>query len=121
MKTNFLRSLFVCISLFGGLLSCEYKKIQPLEMEFPENVSFSKEVIPILNSCAVCHNGATEPDLRENFAYEALTQGKYVIPGSPAESNLIKTIEEGHPSPSAVSTQEITLIKAWITQGAENN
>jgi hypothetical protein len=121
MKNNTLLSLFICISFFAGLLSCEYKKIQPLEMAVPDNVSFSNDIIPILNSCAICHNGATEPDLRENFAYKALTEGKYVTPGSPTESKLIKTIQGGHPSASAVSTQELTLMKAWITQGAENN
>jgi hypothetical protein len=93
-------------------------------------VSFSKEIIPIFNkSCNMsgCHNkGGIKPDLSEQNAFTALTNGGYYNVSDPPSSLLYLWLT-GKKSPAmpigaANNPSNINgLTLAWITQGAKNN
>ena len=89
----------------------------------PEGVSFADDVLPIFTKCTGCHNGNTSPDLRAANAYNALIPN-YVTAGNSAASKLYNHLPGiGHPLDVGftLSATEISLIKGWIDQGAENN
>lgn len=70
------------------------------------------------NNCMQCHDGSRDPDLREDYSYNALLTGNYVIPENAAGSPLYIELEKGHRN---LSNDELKLIQGWIDQGAENN
>ena len=103
--------------------------------ELPVRVDFNYHVKPLLSDrCFFCHGpdekarkGKLRLDTQEG-AFKALADGKFIIkPGDAANSELIHRIttsdpEELMPPPKAnlaLSTDEVVLLKKWITQGAE--
>ena len=101
----------------------------------PARVDFNYHVKPLLSDrCFLCHGpdekarkGKLRLDTKEG-AFKALADGKFIIkPGDAANSELIHRItsvdpEEVMPPPKsnlALSTDEIALLKKWVTQGAE--
>jgi hypothetical protein len=96
--------------------------------EITRTVSFSTDIIPIMNSnCSMsgCHNtGGKAPDLSEANAYNSLTNGGYVTVDDPQTSSLYlwMTGKKGTPMPvSGINKDYNALILAWIRQGAINN
>ncbi len=98
--------------------------------EVTRTVSFSTDIIPILNSkCNLsgCHSsGGIKPDLSESKALNTLTNGGYVNTGSPENSEIYLwltgkkavAMPVGGPSnPSNINQ----LVLAWIKQGTNNN
>jgi mono/diheme cytochrome c family protein len=102
-----------------------------------EAVSFSTQVKPILDeNCLACHSPGGEGLEASGFSmetYEDLMKGtRYgamVVPGDTLGSNLL-VLMEGRADPSIsmphgsgdpVSESDIDAIRAWISQGAENN
>ena len=100
-------------------------------------VSYSAQVKPILDeNCLACHVAGGEGFEASGFSmetYEDLMQGTeygaMVVPGDPLGSNLL-VLMEGRADPSIsmphgggepVPETEIEIIRAWISQGAENN
>ena len=83
-----------------------------------EDVSFQNEIQPIFTSrCIGCHGGTLNPDLREGNSYTSLVPA-YVNANNAASSALVIQLENGHQN---VPNEDITLIKAWINQGAQDN
>jgi hypothetical protein len=115
--------------LAGGFLllsSCYYDSRDATdipEVPEPEGVSFADDVQPIFNKCTQCHNGSTDPDLREGNSYDALVPD-YVDPFNAEGSELYQNLPGvGHPLNVgfSLSAEEIATITGWINQGAENN
>ena len=108
-------------------------------------VSFEKEVMPILSSsCLSCHDGSGEGSSESGFNVNSYADlmggtkfGDVIVPGDSASSTIYRLV--GHKaSPSIqmpphhdstkastklkpLSSQEIETIKLWIDQGAQNN
>jgi len=106
-----------------GITSCEYKYIDPIVVELPDDpVSFAEQVEPIFqDKCATCHS-STNPILTEGDAYDNLINGNYVDTLAPESSVLYEKVEEGHPGgSSALNATQLALILKWIQEGAKNN
>ena len=84
-------------------------------------VSFVKDVAPILNSkCGTCH----VDQQRGNFSlvsFNVISTGGGVIQGDPATSRLIEVIESNEMPKGGgkVSKPELDVLKAWIAAGAK--
>ena len=119
MKKSLLVILgFVLISI----TSCEYKYIDPIEVQLPdEPVIFSTQIEPIFQEkCITCHS-STNPILTEGNAYNSIVNGNYINVEIPESSILYDKVSGGHPGGNSLSATEIALILKWITDGAENN
>ena len=90
------------------------------------NVSFEKDVRPILQaSCEGCH-GETQTsglDLRtRDAAMKGGDNGAAIVPGRAYQSRLYRRIagleEPSMPMNGALTPQQIAIIKTWIDQGA---
>lgn len=98
-----------------------------------EPVEFNRDIRPILTKhCTACHGGVKAAGgISYIFREMALSQGESgaypIVPGKPAESEMLKRIrsqdpdevmpqpKHGPPLPEA----EIALIERWISEGAE--
>ncbi|MCX8511593.1 MAG: DUF1549 domain-containing protein, partial [Chthoniobacteraceae bacterium] len=93
-------------------------------------VQFSRDILPLLSeNCLSCHGqdeshrkGELRLDLRE-----AAVLKKAVVPGNPAESELIKRIvttdvDEVMPPPKShkapLTQEQVDILKRWIAEGA---
>jgi mono/diheme cytochrome c family protein len=101
-----------------------------------QDVSFKNQVQPILKKyCAECHTGSGAGTQKSGFAldsYQSLMKGTkfgpVVIPGSAVSSSLYRLVS-GAVDPSirmphgkeTLSRADISLIEAWIDQGAKDN
>lgn len=115
--------LFILGFILIIITSCEYKFIDPIEIELPdEPVSFSEQIEPIFqNKCITCHS-STSPILTIGNAYNSLNDGNYINVIVPESSKLYEKVSGGHPGGnSSLSAEELALILKWITDGAENN
>ena len=101
----------------------------------PARIQFNRDIRPVLlEKCFTCHGPDSEKrkaglrlDLRE-AALSSLKSGKKaIVPGKPAESELVArifAIEESERMPLARSGKTLApgekeLLKRWIEQGAE--
>lgn len=94
-------------------------------------VSFKKHVAPVLESrCLPCHNGKTMPNLfsmtSRAAAFQAGALGPRIVPGSPDQSLLFlnpsgthKAIQVMPPVGNRLTTEDLAILRRWITQGAE--
>lgn len=95
-----------------------------------DDVQFNRDIRPILSdNCFACHG----PDARHRQAElrldlrEAAIDKQAIVPGKPAESQLIERIRSTDPeaimpppaSHKKLSAAQINLIERWITQGAQ--
>src|SRR5262249_49309594 len=91
---------------------------------------YEKEVEPILISkCAFCHSGNLKEAKLDMATYETLMKGgksgKPLVPGKSAESLMIKCAGKTEKpfmppkSETALTPQELALLKVWIDQGAK--
>jgi hypothetical protein len=101
-------------------------------------VSFAKHVRPLLNrspgGCAGCH-GANATSGFSIGSYEAMRRGgqasgtRIVIPGKPCDSILVQKLGYAPPfgarmpynGPPFFGSAELTLVRDWIAEGAQNN
>src|SRR5258708_34238012 len=91
-------------------------------------VDYDKDIRPILSQqCYTCHGEeAQQSGLRLDLRQNALRVGDYgpvILPGTSAESSLIRRMVNGDgglqmPPTGALPDQEIVLIAAGIHQGA---
>lgn len=120
--------ILACASILF-LASCYKDRTVIAEVpEITRTVSFSQDIIPILNSgCSMsgCHNaGGQVPNLSTTNAFNSLTVGNYIDKNNAANSILYlkMTGKKGIPMPvSGVNKDYNALIYAWIKQGASNN
>jgi uncharacterized membrane protein len=93
-------------------------------------VDFKSHIKPILETkCAPCHNQEALPG-RMSLANhrEAMRSGTlrgFIIPGQPDASPLLTRLQSAHtnvqampPVGESLTSDEVSLIKRWITQGA---
>jgi hypothetical protein len=107
----------------------------PVALEAAQGVSFSRDVVPILQArCHSCHGGVDpatgQPSVEVGLnmtTYEGVMTGSeygaVVEPGGPDASLMIEMVTsgdmplEGDPVPPA----EIEVLRNWIAEGAANN
>lgn len=116
--------ILMAVAIAGVLTSCTYEEIKPKEVEVPDVVLFSENIIPIFNaSCNAsgCHNkGGIPPNLSPEDAYVSLTFFGYVDVDDPEASILYEEITTGSMKNNATD-QDRALILEWIKQGALDN
>ncbi|MFN7017760.1 MAG: PSD1 and planctomycete cytochrome C domain-containing protein [Fimbriimonadales bacterium] len=112
----------------GGLVWTAPAPPTPLPQQ--RKVDFAREILPIFKaSCFPCHGperrqGGLRLSDRES-AFKGGISGRVIIPGDAENSLLVKRIrsdEEGPRMPkgmTALSPEQIELIKRWINEGAE--
>jgi len=97
----------------------------------PDTVYFRNDVLPLLiSSCGMsgCHDASTAQEGVVLTSYQSVMNTAEIIPGNPGSSKLYEAITESEtdermppPPASALSTDQILLIRKWIEQGARNN
>ena len=100
-----------------------------------KRIRYDRDIRPILSeNCFSCHGpdeherkAKLRLDVKDGGMYEERDAGTSVVPGKPAESDLLYRLttgdqEEVMPPPETekfLKPEEITLIRKWIEQGAE--
>jgi hypothetical protein len=120
---------YVCLTicLFALLISCATKQ-----------VSYRNDIAPILQSrCALCHR-APEGSAYQGIGlaldnYDALMQGTIygpIITVGDSRRSILNMLVEGraarqqcmlHQNGGALNEREITLLRDWVNQGAQDN
>lgn len=92
------------------------------------SVSFSKDILPILQSrCVNCHGGQRTEKNLELTSYANIMAGSengvVVVPGDPAGSKLIELIQQGKMPKRGpkVLPDQLQLLIDWVQAGAPNN
>lgn len=144
MRETTLKIAFV-IGLVLIIQSC-YSDYPPESvLPNPDNISFNRDVLPILaKSCGIaqCHDGSKQPDLRADFAYGNVSYAyrdlvignpnstpkwkTYINTTFPDESSLIAAILYGvgslpMPPDGSMPQEDVNLIRAWMLKGAPND
>ena len=137
MLTGFLsrrRHLMVAlaaVALIGGVLAALGGEGLLRYRGRGDEVSFSRDIRPILNqSCVQCHGGVRQKNgVSFIFREEALGIGKSgrrtIVPGKPDASELIARITSRDPDTRmpyhgpALPPQQIALLRRWIKEGAK--
>lgn len=125
LKRKIYKSVRIVLLIAFSVLmsSCYFDTIIQIEEEVIDDVSFSDDVQPLLNTvCISCHNGTvTVPNLTEGQAYQSLVNGGYLNVDDPEESLLFQKINSDHPYSGALSASEINLIAQWMAEGGLDN
>ena len=124
MNLKYLKGLALIVMGMLFMTSCEYQIIEFEEIEIPEVVSFSDDIIPIFNSsCVSCHGeGHWKVDLTPENAYDDIFAKGLVNIDMPEDSKLYTVlIESGGLHDGKTTPPQRTLILTWIEEGAENN
>lgn len=100
----------------------------PLPATEAAAVSFSADILPILNqSCVNCHGGQFTREGLNLTSHDLLMQGSFdgpvVIPGDAANSTLIMSVASGKMPKrgSKLTAEQIQLLTEWVNAGAPNN
>jgi len=128
---NLLKTSIILLGLAVLFLSqnCTYKNAQDAYPCVTGNVSFAKDVQPIISAnCYLCHSkvnafSSGQGYILEGYSYDSL----YASPGSGdilygniADPN-ISDVSHMPKNAASLSPCEIATIKAWIDQGYKNN
>src|SRR5437870_8088597 len=119
------------VTLMGGGLAA-WRGVGPFRYaRFRDQVSFSRDIRPILNqNCVFCHGGVRQKNgVSFIFREEALGVGKSgrptIVPGRPDASELISRLTSHDPdvrmpyhAPS-LPPEQISLLRRWIAEGAQ--
>src|SRR5262245_50853529 len=122
-------------SVLGLLLSAMLMQSAP-QSPLPATIEFNRDIRPILSDkCFQCHGPGTQQatlrfDLEEG-AKHALSGGRFaIVPGDPANSQMIKRItatdpairmprsQGGRAEGEPLSERQVALLTHWIEQGA---
>jgi hypothetical protein len=122
--------LVLIVSICLNSRSCYYDN-PPGDLPIKvENVSFSRDILPIFSGSCLgegCHSGDHAPNLMPENAYTSLLgsgeEGElFVNLTLPDESLIYRELKSGNMPPTgSLSRVEIEFIKAWITKGAFND
>ncbi len=92
------------------------------------NISFAKDVMPILESaCINCHGGEQVKEGLNMNTYEGLMAGSFngavIEPGKAANSFLVEQVVNGEMPKRGpkLTPEQIQIISDWINAGALNN
>jgi hypothetical protein len=121
MKKHSIFFILILLALFTG--GCKYDFILPVETLPVDNggepISFSTQVLPILNTkCNSCHT-AQAPLMTATAGYAQLVPA-YVNTTTPASSKLYINAASGSHY-AQVSSSQAAIILQWIKEGAKNN
>jgi len=123
-------------SILAALLVVSTAAIaQDNKAKVPKPISYSKDIVPILDRfCTTCHSTEEEhPSELFLDSYELLMKGgkhgKAIVPGKSAESLFSQKMNENPPFGKVMpppkkrrpTNEQIALIRAWIDEGAKNN
>jgi len=130
-----MKKIFLPILIFG--LSACINNVEDVRGTVQNDVSFSTEIQPILEQrCVSCHGSGFANNNTDLSSYQSIFAGtgnvygeQLVVPNSPNSSGLVEVIE---PNPTSgvsrmppggpfLSGDEINKIRAWISEGAQNN
>ena len=104
--------------------------LTPATARSAANIEYNRDIRPILSDkCFQCHGpdpATREADLRLDIREEAVEAGA-IVPGEPAESEVITRIHESAPdevmpppeSPRQLTAADRETLRKWIEQGAE--
>jgi len=105
--------------------------VQAAPQEIPATIEFNRDIRPILSDkCFQCHGPALQSatlrfDL-EDGAKHALSGGRFaIVPGNPANSQLIQRVTATDPevrmprNQEALNEKQVALLTRWIEQGAK--
>jgi uncharacterized membrane protein len=100
----------------------------PVSTSSTSDVSFSKQILPILQeSCVSCHGGEKTSkglDLK-TFAsvMKGSQNGAVIIAGDAARSNLLKSVQAGKMPKrgNKLTADQIQLFVDWVNAGAKDN
>jgi mono/diheme cytochrome c family protein len=91
-------------------------------------VSFSKDIMPILQtSCVKCHGVEKVSRGLDLTAYDKLMtgsiKGPVVVPGNADKSMLFTLIQQGKMPKQGqkLSDAQVEIMRSWIAAGAQNN
>ena len=97
----------------------------------PDTVYFANDILPIFNSrCAIpgCHSGNNPPKGILLTSYASIMASGEIVPFDPSEGDIMEVITDTDPDdrmprpPNApLTSEQIALIRTWISQGARNN
>jgi mono/diheme cytochrome c family protein len=100
----------------------------PTDTSAVASVSFSKDVMPILQSrCLSCHGGGRANRGLSFDTYDTLmagsNNGPVIIPGNPNGSRLIQLVQSGTMPKQGpkLTPDQIQILIDWILAGALNN
>jgi len=126
--------LMACSTSVACLQSCTYDHVGPRSRDCaaPEVVSFSGDIMPILNThcnTSGCHQGFDPGgglDLSPSVAYTNLLHPRsgYVDTINPRFSVLhasMNSVSAPMPPDGRLDSCTVDLVLRWITQGARNN
>jgi hypothetical protein len=104
---------------------------QPVSNCNPDSVYFENDILPLLASnCGMpgCHDAASHAEGINVTTYTSLINSKIIVAGKPANSKLIKSVNETNPNdimprpPRApLTADQKAKLEKWIAQGALNN
>ncbi len=108
----------------------EFPPIPTIDLKLKEPVEYNTHVLPIFeNKCFVCHTGSVTEGKYDMGSHEKVLKGgkrgAAVVPGKSAESNLFlfcsRTKKPIMPpkTEEPLNSKEVSLIKAWIDEGAK--
>ena len=118
-------------------IACSVLLLQACSQNKVENVSFNKDVFPILKSrCFECHTKGGKGQVASGLNMETYTDlmkgtkfGPVIKPNDSLSSTLVILVE-GRADPSIrmphgdrepLTKEQIETIRKWIDQGAKNN
>jgi hypothetical protein len=84
-------------------------------------ISFSKDVIPVLNMCENCHSHGWSPSSVASTYYSNLVSKGYVIAATYTSSKIYSKLSSGHPGSGSISTVNTNKIIDWMKAGSLNN
>lgn len=120
MKKSLLFILGLVLFIFT---SCEYKIIEPIIVELPdEPVIFSEQVEPFLfDKCGSSCHSSQSPILTIGNTYDNLIDGGYIDTDNPPASEVYIKVNSGHHSSNPLSPEEMAYLLKWIEEGAIDN
>lgn len=127
--------LFFSFAVLLFLVSNEASAQDSTKADTTKQISFSKDVAPILNKfCVTCHNADDQhPSELYMDDYESLMKGgkhgKAIVPGNSKESLLFDKMSDKPsfgkmmppPRKPRPMDEQIALIRQWANQGAKKN
>ena len=116
MSRQKITKAMLCISLFAGTLAAQT----------PNKVDFGRDVLPLLRqNCVGCHGPAKQMNSYRLDRRSVALRGPapVIVPSNSAASRLYLRLtgsEFGSPMPPSgpLKPEDVTVIKAWIDQGA---
>jgi len=126
---NKMRILSCVLILLLYMTGCEKAKVGLTAENLPAFVSFSKNIVPILNNnCISCHGSSgssamTPPILEGANSYKNLFESADTVNPENSDLYLMVTAKASNPMPpsSGLSDYDAGMILKWMKQGAKNN